>query len=147
MPQTPQEIRRTAKRLFRWCLIDGQIDQRRARMVTQHVLGGRRRGYISLAHQFERLLRVEVAGQVAKVESAFVLPLNFQARIRASLNALHGNNVSTLFTPNRSLIGGVRIQIGSDVYDGSVRAKLDGMAERCGINALRTNSGSTGTQD
>lgn len=147
MPQTPQEIRRTAKRLFRWCLINGQLDQGRARAVAQHILGKRRRGYISLAHQFERLLRADLASQVAKVESAFVLPLNFQARVRTGLNASYGRDLNTLFLPNRSLIGGMRVQVGSDVYDGSVRAKLEGMAHRCGINAPQTNSGSTETQD
>lgn len=140
MPQSSQQIRRTAKRLFRWCLVNDQLDQRRARMVAQHVLGTRRRGHILLAHQFGRLLRLERARHLAKVESAFTLPLSFRARVHTSLNALYGPNITTSFVPNHRLIGGMRIQIGSDVYDGSVRAKLDHMAQTCGLDATRTNA-------
>jgi F-type H+-transporting ATPase subunit delta len=140
MPQTSQQIQHKAKRLFRWCLVDGRLDEHRARMAAQHILRARRRGYLLLVQRFQRLLKLENARHTAKVESAFALPFNFQARVHRSLKASYGPNVSTLFVPNRDLIGGMRVQIGSDVYDGSVCAKLDDMARVFGINAVRVNA-------
>jgi F-type H+-transporting ATPase subunit delta len=40
--------------------------------------------------------------------------------------------VSTSFAENPALIGGMRVKIGSDVYDGSVRAALEALEERFG---------------
>jgi F0F1-type ATP synthase delta subunit len=36
----------------------------------------------------------------------------------------------TTFTENPTLLGGVRIQVGSDVYDGSIRARLNALETR-----------------
>jgi F0F1-type ATP synthase delta subunit len=33
------------------------------------------------------------------------------------------------FSQNAALIGGLRVKVGSDVYDGSVQARLNGLAE------------------
>jgi F-type H+-transporting ATPase subunit delta len=37
--------------------------------------------------------------------------------------------VDISFGQNPALIGGLRVKVGSDVYDGSVRAKLERLAE------------------
>jgi F0F1-type ATP synthase delta subunit len=34
------------------------------------------------------------------------------------------------FVQNQDLIGGLRVQVGSDVYDGSIRARLAELADR-----------------
>jgi F-type H+-transporting ATPase subunit delta len=36
--------------------------------------------------------------------------------------------VDIAFGQNPALIGGLRVKVGSDVYDGSVRAKLESLA-------------------
>ena len=44
--------------------------------------------------------------------------------IEAGLTRRYGPGLSTAFVQRPALIGGMRIQVGSDVYDGSVRAGL-----------------------
>jgi F-type H+-transporting ATPase subunit delta len=61
---------------------------------------------------------------------------DLQARVRESLESAYGAGVTTAFVHNPALIGGMRIQIGSDVYDGSVRSKLAALERSLGIEAL-----------
>jgi len=58
------------------------------------------------------------------VESAVALPAGLQEEVQAKLTGIYGSRLATAFSERPSLIGGMRIQVGSDVYDGSVRAEL-----------------------
>jgi len=133
MPQSPQQIRRAAKRLFRWCRVNGDFDQQRARRVTELILSGRRRGYVSLLSEFGRLLKLELSRHQASVQSAKPLSADLQTRIRGHLQSVYGPDVGTEFHQKAELIGGIRIQIGSDVYDNSVRSKLTALKRSFGI--------------
>ena len=44
--------------------------------------------------------------------------------ITVNLKNLYGANLDTLFEQDAQLIGGMRIRVGSDVYDNSVKARL-----------------------
>lgn len=122
--KTIKQVRRDAKQLFRLCLVNGVLDEGRARQVVQRVLESKRRGYLALATQFERLVRLERLRHTAKVESATPLPPDLQTNVRASLVRTYGPDISTSFVESPALIGGMRISVGSDVYDGSVKAGL-----------------------
>jgi F-type H+-transporting ATPase subunit delta len=52
------------------------------------------------------------------------LPPDVQAATQARLRRMYGPGLTTLFSDRPALIGGMRIQVGSDVYDGSVLAGL-----------------------
>jgi F-type H+-transporting ATPase subunit delta len=60
----------------------------------------------------------------AIVESATALPDDLRAEVQANLTKLYGTALETSFTENPALIAGMRVRVGSDVYDGSVRARL-----------------------
>jgi F-type H+-transporting ATPase subunit delta len=70
------------------------------------------------------LVKLDLARHMATIESATPLPTDFQAAIEAGLTRRYGPRLTTAFAHLPALIGGVRIQVGSDVYDGSVRAGL-----------------------
>ena len=61
---------------------------------------------------------------MAKVESAVPLAAELRTNVQASLVRAYGPELSTSFADNPTLIGGMRIKVGSDVYDGSVKAGL-----------------------
>ena len=75
------------------------------------------------------LHRSEIARRTATVESAAPLPPDLQAGIEAGLKRRYGPGLSTAFAHDPALIGGMRIQVGSDVYDGSVRAGLEALEQ------------------
>lgn len=140
MPRTVQQTRRDAKRLFHWCMVSGSLDENRARQAIHGVLAMHRRGYVALLAHFQRLLKLERARYLARVESAVPLTAELESRTRESLRRAYGRGVTTTFVQNPDLIGGVRIQIGCDVYDGSVRSRLARLERSLGIEPIRKHA-------
>jgi F-type H+-transporting ATPase subunit delta len=122
--KTSKKTKREAKRLFRLCLVNGLLDESRTRQVVQRVIEAKRRGGLGLLLHFQRLVKLECARHSAEVESAMPLPADLRAGIQAALTRTYGPGVSASFAHNPGLIGGMRIKVGSDVYDGSVLARL-----------------------
>ena len=122
--RTTKQVRRDAKHLFRLCLVNGSLDEARVRQVLKRVLESKRRGCLALATHFGRLVKLERSSHTATVESAMPLPAEFQASVQAGLEQVYGLRIITSFAQNPALIGGMRIKVGSDVYDGSVQAAL-----------------------
>ena len=133
MPTTMSQLRRAAKSLYRWCLVDGRLDESRCRQVIGHVLQTKRRGYLGILGEFRRLLKRERAMHLARVDTAEPLQTDLRARLRKALTAAYGEHLVTEFTQSPELIGGMRIRVANDVYDGSVKAKLVVLARSFGL--------------
>jgi len=101
------------------------LDENRARQAVAAVIQTKPRGYAAILSHFERLLRLEVARRTASVESATDLSPQVQTEIRSDLTRRYGAGLDFHFTQNSALIGGVRIQVGGDVYNGSVQGRLE----------------------
>jgi F-type H+-transporting ATPase subunit delta len=125
-----RRTRRAARQLFRLCLIEGRLDESRARLVARGLSASRRRGAIAVLSDFHRMVRLERSRRLASVETAALLPEDVRNDVRAGLARLYGPGLETSFAQNPGLIGGMRISVGSDVYDGSVRAKLAAIEAR-----------------
>jgi F-type H+-transporting ATPase subunit delta len=119
-----KQARRDAKELFRSCRANGAVDEARVRQVVQQVIAARPRGYLAVLGHFQRLLRLDVARRTARIESSVTLAEPQLASIRANLLRRYGSGLVFEFSRNPSLIGGLRVQVGSDVYDGSVQGRL-----------------------
>lgn len=119
-----KQVRRNAKHLFRRCHTNGYLDEDAVRQVVQQILGSKRRGYLALANEFERLVRLHELQHTAEVESAAPLTSELRENVQTSLAQTYGPHLNTSFKENSSLIGGMRIKVGSDVYDGSIKAGL-----------------------
>jgi F-type H+-transporting ATPase subunit delta len=133
MAITTSQARRRARVLFRWCLADGKLDAPRVREVVKYVLQSKRRGYLAVLGEFKRLLKLESARHTARVESSVPLLADLQGRLRQNLEAVYGEGMSTEFAENPDLIGGIRIRVANDVYDGSVKSRLAALARSFGI--------------
>ena len=124
-----KHARRDAKLLFRSCVINGLLDENRVRQTVPQVIARKPRGYVATLTHFQRLVRLDVARRTAKIESAVELPENLRTGVQANLARKYGPGLAVSFARNADLIGGLRVQVGSDVYDGSVRARLAALAE------------------
>jgi|SRR4051812_29677789 F-type H+-transporting ATPase subunit delta len=122
--KSPKQSRREAKQLFRSCVVNGQLQEDRARKVVEQVITLKPRGYLGIVDHFRRLLKLEIERRTAKVESATPLPPDLQASVQAGLAKIYGPGLQLSFSQNPSLLAGMRIKVGSDVYDGSVQARL-----------------------
>jgi F-type H+-transporting ATPase subunit delta len=74
--------------------------------------------------QFRRLVKLDRVRHTAKVDSAIPLAPAFQAGIEAGLVRLYGKGLEISFDESSALIGGMRIRVGSDVFDGSIQGRL-----------------------
>ena len=101
----------------------------RARQVVQRVIESKPRGYLGILSHFERLVKLDIDRRTAKIESATPLAADLQTRVQSGLERLYGAGLNISFAQNPALIGGLRIKVGSDVYDGSVPARLAALQE------------------
>jgi F-type H+-transporting ATPase subunit delta len=125
-----KQARRDAKHVFRLCLVNGLLDETRALLVVQKVAESRNRNRFKFLSYFRRLVALDRARHTATVENATALSADMQASIQAGLLKTYGPGLGTTFTHLPELIGGMRIKIGSDVYDSSVRARLAAIQAR-----------------
>ncbi len=119
-----KQIRRQARQLFRLCLVNGLLDEGRVRQVVRQVIAANRRDGPALLSRFLYLFRLDRDRHAARVESAAPLPADLQTSINSDLARAYGPGMIASFEQNPALIGGMRIKVGSDVYDGSVRGAL-----------------------
>ena len=130
---TDKQVARKAKKLFRLCLVSGWLDEDRARRVVQKIVAERGRGYLRLLRQFGRLLRVQQEQHSARVECAFPSTPEVESSVRHRIESLYGPRIATVFAHNPHLIGGMRIRVGSDVYDGSILNELRALEKSFGV--------------
>lgn len=124
-----KKARSEAKRLFLACTPDGGLDHGRVRQATDALVEERPRGFLPVLVHFQRLVRLEVARRTARIGSAVALPAELKAGVTASLERLYGAGLETEFAEEPALIGGLRVRVGSDVFDGSVQARLAALRE------------------
>jgi F-type H+-transporting ATPase subunit delta len=127
---TRRKSKRAARQLLRMCLVDGALEPGRVRQVAQRLVISKRRGSLNILSEFQRLVRLDRDRHTAVVESAAPLVPEVRANVQAGLARLYGDGLEASFQENPGLIGGMRIKVGSDVYDGSVRAKLAALEAR-----------------
>ena len=124
-----KQARRDGKSLFNTCRVNGVLDENRVRQAVKSVAEAKPRGYVATLSHFHRLVKLDIDRRTAKVESAAPLPEEIATTVKAELAWRYGQDVNVSFAVNKDLIGGVRVKVGSDVYDGSIRARLNDLAE------------------
>jgi F-type H+-transporting ATPase subunit delta len=123
-----KESRKLSKGLLRASFTDGLLDGAKVKKVTDAVVESKPRNYIGVLKEFSRLIRLEVAKRHAIIESAAALSDAEKSKITATIKAKYGADVTAEFKVNAALIGGLRVQVGSNVLDASVRSRLDRLA-------------------
>lgn len=128
--KSARQIQRDAKRLFRVCFVDGLLNEDRVRHAVQRIAAGKHRGYLRCLSYFERLVRLESDRHTAQVDSAQSLSQDLQRTIITNLRTCYGTSINIRFSEDSQLIGGIRVKIGSEIYDGTVRHGLAVIAKR-----------------
>lgn len=95
--------------------------------VTMLVENGRVVLLPEIAAQFEVLKNADMGAADAVIASAFEISAQQVTDLVASLEKKFGRKLNPTVTVDPSLIGGVRVVVGDEVLDTSVRAKLQQM--------------------
>ena len=125
-----KEIRRLSREMVRASFTDGQLDRGKIASLVQSLIAKRPRNYIGILQNYKRLLRLEIEKRHARIESASELSAETNSRILNNLAKKYGRDLTTEFVVNRELLGGMRVRVGSDVWDGSVRHRLESLQQQ-----------------
>ncbi len=125
-----KEALRTAKKIFAASMKDGHLDHGTVKKVIAKLAASRPRGYEEVADAYARLVRLEAERSRAIVESAVPLEDATKSALIADLKKKYGAHLAPEFTVNPELLGGMKIRVGSDVWDGSVKNRLALLNER-----------------
>jgi F-type H+-transporting ATPase subunit delta len=120
---------REARQLFRSCRVNGLPDESRIRLAVKLLGEKKPRGYVEILARLYRLVKLDLEQRTARVESAQTLAPELQNTVTGQIRAKYGNSMNISFSQNPALIGGLRIQAGSDLYDGSVKTRLEKLEE------------------
>jgi F-type H+-transporting ATPase subunit delta len=128
--RTSREARRTSRQMLKLSLTDGKLDQQKVSRMVQSVLSEKPRRYLEVLKNYQRLVRLETERRHVVVESAAPLSSEIGDQVLARLKARYGNDLTAEFRTNAALLGGLRIKVGDDVWDGSVRHRLRTLQEQ-----------------
>jgi len=120
-----KEIRQLSREMLRASFTDGQIDRGKITSLVQSLIAKKPRRYLDILQYYKRLVRLEIEKRHARIESANPVSPETSSRIVENLKKKKGRDLTTEFIVNPDLLGGIRIRVGSDVWDGSVRDRLE----------------------
>lgn len=87
------------------------------------------RGYVAIISRLYRLVKLDLQQHQARVESTVPLSAKLQSDVMNQIKKVYGSRVDIAFSQDQALIGGLRIQVGSDLYDGSVKTRLESLEQ------------------
>ena len=125
-----KETRQLSRQLLRSSFSDGQLDRARISQLVKSLIEHKPRNYIKVLDAYKRLLRLEVEKRSATIETATELAPDAAAQLTQNLKRKYGVDLTTQFVVVPELLGGMRIRVGSDVWDSSVRNRLQRLQQQ-----------------
>jgi F-type H+-transporting ATPase subunit delta len=124
-----QKITKLAKKLVELSKENGVVTESKVSEVLAGFRQVQHRHHLVVLKTFFGHLRREVALQTAVVSTPAVLSDDTLRAIEAQFSKLYNRPVSAVTKQDTSLIAGVRVRVGDDVYDASVAGRLQRLAE------------------
>ncbi len=125
-----KEIRRLSREMLRASFTDGQLDRGKIGAIVQSLITKRPRHLLDVLQQYKRLLRLEIEKRHAKIESAAKLAPQAAASVLDRLKKKYGTDLTSEFVVDPTFLGGVRVRVGSDVWDGTLRNRLERLQQQ-----------------
>jgi len=83
---------------------------------------------VAILAALQRLTRLEIERRQVLVESAVALDDPSRERVVTGLTKQYGPDLVVEYQTTPALLGGLRIRVGNDVFDGSVKGRLERFA-------------------
>ncbi|HEY3664179.1 MAG TPA: F0F1 ATP synthase subunit delta [Chthoniobacterales bacterium] len=125
-----KDIRQLSRNLVRDSYVNGALDRERINAIGRAITEKKPRDYAQLLKNYHRLLRLELDKKKVTIDSASELDAEAGRQIVSGLEKTYGAGLTTNFVVNPALLGGVRVRVGSDVWDSSVRNRLDRLRQK-----------------
>ena len=119
-----QRIPRRAKRELLNALLAGKVAAAALRLITQAVVNPRGRNLEANLADYARLVADWRQRLIAVVRVATALSDRQRERLTAALSAIYGRGIQLNVVIDPQVVGGVSIQIGDDLIDGTLSSRL-----------------------
>lgn len=113
-----------AKQLFKLSVVDGVVSPEQVAGVLGWVEQHSPRRPIALLKAYHHRIALELAKSHAEVEHAGPISDGTLKMIEGAMTQKYKRVVTASAKPNATLLAGLRIRVGSDIYESSVAAQL-----------------------
>lgn len=113
-----------AKQLFKLSVVNGEVSADRVAGVLGWVEKHAPRQSLALLKAYHHYIAAELAKSRAVVEHAGSVNGATLAAIEAAMTKKYFRQVAAVAQPNAALLAGLRVRVGSDVYESSVAGQL-----------------------
>ena len=127
--KSDQKITKLAKKLVELSKDNGVVIESKVSEVLAGFRQVQHRHHLAVLKTFLSYLRREVALHTAVVATPVELSSDALGAIEAQFSKLYNRPVNAVTQQDTSLIAGVRVRVGDDVYDASVAGRLHRLAE------------------
>lgn len=104
--------------------------QKQLRNLIAVLINNDRIGHVAeVAADYRRILQEQLGIRPAEIVTARELSKDERNSLTAEVAKLAGGKIDASFTLDQSILGGTVVRIGSTVYDGSVRGRLERLKE------------------
>ena len=119
----------SANRIFRLCMVTGTLNENLMSSAIQKLVATKPRDYQAILVSLKRLVRLEMERKQVTIESANALDLEERGRAADFVISQYGKDLTFSYKVTPELLGGLRIQVGNDVLDGSVQGRIHRLAK------------------
>jgi F-type H+-transporting ATPase subunit delta len=124
-----KDSRDTARRLMQLCMKDGVLQEDRVHYIAGRMAADQPRHYAQILTAWTRLIRIELERRQVTATSAIELTADEKRDIENSLQIQYGNGLQYQWEVDPSMIAGIRLKVGDDVIDGTVKARIDRLVQ------------------
>jgi F-type H+-transporting ATPase subunit delta len=128
MASGKKQIKLLARQFFKLSVVDGAVSADRVSGVLAYVEKHRPAHTVAVLKAYSRLIAGEVARGRAVVEHAGSIQESVLASIAAAMAKKYARPIVSVAQRNDSLLAGLRVRVGDDLYESSVSGQLANLA-------------------
>jgi F-type H+-transporting ATPase subunit delta len=126
--KTDKKINQFAKKLVELSKDEGAISEQRVAEVLSAIEGSKHRQPLRLLKAYLIHIRRELALQTARVSTPTALGPEALAALESGFSARYNRPIRVVAEEEPSLIAGLRVRVGDDLYDASLVGRLQRLA-------------------
>lgn len=127
MAANQKKSQQVARQLFRLSMVEGTISQERVQGVLEYIEKHKPANPLQVLKFYHRLVAAELAKSRAVVEHAGSIENSLLKNIAAAFSKRYERAITAVGKPNPSLIAGIRVRVGDDVYESSIASRLEAL--------------------
>jgi len=113
-----------ARQLFKLSFANGAISEDQVAGVLGWVNKNSPRQQLALLKLYQRLVATELSKSQAVVSHAGPVGPNVVAQIEGAMTKKYGRPIKASASPDHTLLAGIRIRVGDDIYETSAASQL-----------------------